>query len=114
MTSINEQHAVTQGDVWEFTDTDDADEDRVRWLVEELHDDGTATLVKMTGHHKGYTAKHYDVTKFAESEWSWVEGHGPSRVTFNCPLCERAEPIPMGDYVCRDCRHTLDNPPASS
>lgn len=111
MTSINEQHAVTEDDVWEFTDLNDADEDRVRWHVGKLYVDGTADLVKLTGRHPGYVAKRYDVSKFAEPEWSWVEGHGASRVTFNCPVCERAEPIPMGDYVCSGCRQSLDNTP---
>jgi hypothetical protein len=96
---VFEPHA---DEVWEFLDLE-REQTVIEWLIESISEDGkSVTVVKKSGEDTGYRVV-YPIDKLQANRWRKKEGT-PEQVLWPCPNCERDKPVPLGDYICEDCR----------
>lgn len=101
----NVRYEVRAGQYWNYFDAER--EGVVRWYVEATHE-GMAKLVKKSGVQVGY-ADMYAIEKMAGRRWRLVNATDEQTdVLWACPHCGKDKPIEIGDYMCVDCRQSLD------
>src|SRR3954451_11331780 len=96
------------GDTWFYNDTN-REHAQVGWYIASISEDGTKTkLIKQTGENRGFE-RMYDISALKDPE-SWRPLHTKAEPIYlwPCPSCEEDKPVPIGDYVCEDCRSGLD------
>lgn len=100
----NLQYTPIVGGTWLFFDAD-KEQQAIEWLVEEVSDDGKSCHVKkLTGENVGYRTV-YDTEKLAARRWKpKTEQDAEGKYLWPCPACEQFRGVPIGDYICEECR----------
>lgn len=90
------------GELWQFLDLE-RENSVIDWLIEEMSEDGkNVTLVKKSGNDVGYRVV-YDTEKLQANRWR-AKDSDTAKYLWPCPNCEQNKPVPIGDYICEDCR----------
>lgn len=102
----NVRYTPIVGGTWLFFDADN-EKDLVEWLVEEISEDGkSVTIQKLTGKDSGYKTV-YDMDKLKARRWKPKTDKDAVMVfAWPCPSCQQDKGVPVGDYLCGDCRST--------
>lgn len=103
----NVEYPIVPGHVWRYRD-DDREKRIVAWGIQgPVGDDGKVRLRKLDGENPGFE-RMYPAAQMQDGE-SWRPSMDTEPIyLWPCPGCGENKPVPIGDYVCVDCRKGLD------
>lgn len=104
---LNIAYVVEKGAKWTFFDVEG--EGVVEWLIEDFLEEDMVRLSKLSGKDIGYSAD-YPLANLQARRWRPLDPDNTKRdVLWPCPDCDQDNPIRVGDYVCEECRGSLDS-----